>query len=175
MKQVQKQKQSHKCKHQHIHSHNKVIDHKYCKKCNAQVQTLNNGHCICCGSKISFKDHKSVRQEQRVLNHFLKEYETLLAWWQENDYTLNPLAPIILQLKVGSWIYQLDIKYLSKYYHIADLDGHWMPTTQDNHHRIPKRFMNYDKVQATIDLIKPKLHKVDFEISWNRSKVTIEK
>ncbi len=148
----QKLKDKHRCHSQHIHPHNKVIDSKYCKYCDALVQVYANKVCMCCGNRTSFKDKKSKRQEQSILNHFVSSYAPLIKWYEK--HTMK--QPIILQLKVGNWIYQIDVKWVCKYLDAWDSEK------------------NGSTLADTIKKIKPHIHKVDFEISWNRSHVTIE-
>jgi len=161
-------KRSNKCKRDHIHPHNKTIEHAWCKKCKAFVQTVGDNICICCSYKISFKDKESTVQEQRVLNQFVTAYEPLLNWYVENSYRFKKDAPIILQLKVGYWLYQIDLKWIVKYCEVANLDAY---NEYSKMKRVPLRLKDYDKMLATIKLIKPFLRKVDFEITWGRSKV----
>ncbi len=129
---------------------------------------------------------------QNVLNHFVDSYQELIEWWIENPQT----HPIFVELKHGNWVYQIAVRWLAKYYCMPELDAHLLPTpeltdeiikfgkkkvhrviwTHDNrageHERISNRFVEYDKVQATLDLIRPYLRKVDFEITWGKTRIS---
>jgi len=177
----------------HISSKNRILDHKYCNTCKAQVLLRADKHCQCCGAKWNFKNKKSKRPLQNVLNHFIDSYQELIEWWVENPQE----NPIFLELKHGSWVYQIALRWLAKYYCMAELDAKLLPTpeispdefikfgkkkvhrviwTHDGrageHERISKRFIEFDKVQATLDLIRPHLRKVDLEITWGRQRVS---
>ncbi len=177
----------------HISPKNRILDHKFCIVCKANVLLTNDKHCQCCGAKWNFKNKKSKRPMQNVLNHFIDNYQQLVEWWIENPQPKS----IFLESKHGRWIYQIEIRWLAKYYSLAEIDSHLLPTpeivkgetvkfgkhkvdkvifTHDNlageHERFSKRFAEYDKVQATIDLIRPYLRKVDFEITWGKTRVS---
>lgn len=177
----------------HIASKNRILDHKYCLNCKAQVLLTADKHCQCCGSKWNFKHKKSKRSMQNVLNHFMDSYQELIEWWCE-----NPQAhPIFLEQHHGNWVYQIEIRWLAKYYCLAEIDATLLPTpelspdeyvkfcrkkvqrvifTHDNKvgktERISDRFTEFDKVQVTLDLIKPHLRKVDLQITWGKERVT---
>ena len=164
---------THRCQNKHIHPHDKTMEHHWCKKCKAYVQLVVDSKCYCCGFRVSFKDHHSTRQEQRVLNHFVTAYEPMINWFRENSYRFNAENQVVLQHKVGSWIYQIDIIWIVKYIEMADIDTWNNPEDLKMYSgKIPDRIKNFKKMQVITDLIKPHLHKVDFDISWNRSKVT---
>ncbi len=176
----------------HVSPKNRILDHKHCMVCKAQVLLTNDKHCQCCGAKWNFKNKKSKRPMQNVLNHFIDSYQELIEWWIENPQE----HPIFLELKHGSWVYQIATRWLAKYYCLAELDATLLPTpelsdettkfakkkvhrviwTHDHkageHERISKRFVEYDKMQATLDLIRPYLRKVDFEITWGKTRVS---
>ena len=180
----------------HISPKNRILDHKYCAVCKAQVLLTHDKTCQCCGAKWNFKNKKSKRPMQNVLNHFVDDYKELIEWWIENPQT----HPIFLELKHGSWVYQIAIRWLAKYYCLPDIDAHLLPTpeilpdefikigkkkinrvvwTHDNkageHERISKRFVEYDKIQTTLDLIRPYLRKVDLQVTWGKQRVSSHK
>jgi len=164
---------THRCQNHHVHPHNKTMEHHWCKKCKGYVQLVADSKCYCCGYKVSFKDHQSIRQEQRVLNGFVSAFEPMINWWRENSYRFNQDVQTMLQHKSGSWVYQIDIKWIVKYIEMADIDNWNNPEDLKLYKgKVPTKILNYKKIQATIDLIKPHLHKVDFEISWGRSKIS---
>ena len=129
---------------------------------------------------------------QNILNHFIDSYQELIEWWIENPQEHQ----IFLELKHGSWVYQIAIRWLAKYYCMPELDARLLPTpeltdefrkfgkkkvhrvqwTHDNrageHERLSKRFEDYDKVQVTLDLIRPYLRKVDLQITWGKQRVS---
>ncbi len=176
----------------HISPKNRILDHKYCKVCKAEVLLTANKHCQCCGAKWNFKNKKSKKPMQNILNHFIDSYQELIEWWIENPQE----HPIFLELKHGYWIYQIAIRWLAKYYCMPDLDATLLPTpklsddftkfgkqkvhnviwTHDGkageHERLSKRFTEYDKGQATLDLIRPYLRKVDLQITWGKQRVS---
>lgn len=133
---------------------------------------------------------------QNVLNHFTTKYQTLIEWWIENPQS----EKIILESRHGAWLYQVEIRWLAKYYCMAELDAKLLPTpeivkdkmikfgkrkvpqiifTHDmvagEHNRVSRRFTEYDKIHATLDLIRPYLRKVDLQWSWKHQKVTEHK
>lgn len=130
---------------------------------------------------------------QNVLNHFIDSYKELIEWWLENPQP----HPVFLEQHHGSWVYQIEMRWLAKYYCMPELDAKLLPTpeilpdefvkfckkkvhrviwTHDNrageHERLSKRFAEFDKVQATLDLIRPYLRKVDLQITWGKQRIS---
>ena len=176
----------------HISPKNRILDHKFCSVCKANALLTDDKHCQCCGAKWNFKNKKSKRPMQNVLNHFIDSYNELIEWWIANPQC----HPILVELKHGSWVYQIEIRWLAKYYCLPEIDATLLPTpettdktikfgkhkvdkvifTHDNkageHELISKRFTDFDKVQVTLDLIRPHLRKVDLQITWGKKRVS---
>jgi hypothetical protein len=115
------------------------------------------------------------------LNKFYHAYKFQIDDWVSFP---NKKSPIV-ELKIGNWVYQIDLKYLALYAEIANMDARPFPIpyptgdkTKKGRHLVNEwQFENNDtstveKFDAIIQQIKPHLRRVDIVITWGTKRVS---
>ena len=112
------------CRHLHVSQKDHSVEAYKCEKCKAYVE-VENGICICCHTKIQ-RVTKNFTTLHKVMNKFLTDYADLVDFYDEfpvgSTIDKSQARVILVRVKHGWYTYEVDVKWISKFREICNLD-----------------------------------------------------
>lgn len=102
---------------------NNANDLVNCHVCKAHVERTDLNTCDCCGAEIG-QQAQNFTILHRVMNKFLKEYQTIIE-----DWTACPTSkPVTLgPIRHGPFTYKINIRFAALYLEVRNMDRQLFP------------------------------------------------